>query len=115
MKLRIKATLVVAALAVPIVVISCLILKRTAQGTRFSYPISKDGLSEALRAALNAGEFPEKIVIQKGWVRYEGQARYTLDRVLQNKMEKLFKTYRPDYGAFVAINARRSCSGRARS
>lgn len=106
MKRRIKVSLVVTALAVPLVGISCLILSNAGQGTLVSYPISKENLSEALRAPLNAGELPEKIVVQKGWVRYEGQARYTVDPVLQNKMVKLFKTYRPDYGAFIAIDAK---------
>ncbi len=106
MNLRSKATLVVVALLIPLVVLSCWILLRSEEGARHEFPISKENLSQALEAALNAGEFPEKIVVQKGWMRYEGNVRYTVDPVLQNKMVKLFKTYRPDYGAFVALDAK---------
>lgn len=70
-----------------------------------TYAIDKEEIAIALGPSIEKGEFPEGVFIAKGWKNYRGKVRYTLDLQLQNKMEKLIKAYKPDYGAFVALDA----------
>lgn len=69
------------------------------------YPLQKNDLAVALEKHLNRGEFPETMEVSNGKKAYVGRMRYSLDLVLQKKMEKLFHSYRPDFGAFVALDA----------
>lgn len=69
------------------------------------YTLGKEEVAHALAESFDQGAFPEEIGVDKGWKKYQGRVKYTLDLLLQNKMERLFKTYKPDYGAFVALDA----------
>ncbi len=66
---------------------------------------TKANISASIGDSLDHGEFPTQADV----VTWLGPQRvivsYTLDDEAQNEMEKIFKTYRPDYGAFVAMDA----------
>lgn len=79
--------------------------KRGGQDAIHKFPLDKGQIAQALGTALDRGEFPEEISITKGWKQYKGKVSYTLDLALQNKMERLIKSYKPDYGAFIALDA----------
>lgn len=70
--------------------------------------ISRETIADALRKAGTTGTFPRMVEIPLGG---EGSAaetailEYGFEPELQAKMEKLFKDYAPDYGAFVAMDA----------
>lgn len=68
--------------------------------------ITKDRLAEAIGPFARSQEFPGEIDFDLG---HRENARlkvqYTLDSQLQQTMEGLFKSYGPDYGAFVALDA----------
>lgn len=68
-------------------------------------PTVKERLADALRAPLNSSEFPSEIPVHLGEVETRAGVIYSLDWQSQTFMEKLFKAYRPDYGAFVAMDA----------
>ncbi len=55
-----------------------------------------------MEPSLAQGQFPERITVE-GKV---ADVSYTFDREAQAHMEKLFQQYKPDYGAFAAIDAR---------
>ncbi len=68
-------------------------------------PLSKGAISSALEASLNSNIFPREIEVQSGLRKTKLVPSYSLDLLSQHKMEKLFSQYRPDYGAFVAVDA----------
>lgn len=78
---------------------------RNSRGIRGQFPIQKDQIAQALSGPIERGEFPDEITVTKGWKKYTGRVKYTLDLALQTKMDRLMKSYKPDYGAFVAIDA----------
>ena len=65
-------------------------------------------LREDLSESITKGEFPEDVVLQDGETNGNSQditVNYTIDQHLQEQAEKLFRQYKPDYGALVAIDA----------
>lgn len=67
--------------------------------------VTKGAISASLEASLNDNTFPRDIEVQSGVKKEKLVPTYSLDLLVQHKMEKLFSQYRPDYGAFVAIDA----------
>ncbi len=67
--------------------------------------MSKGSVAESFGPSLKSNQFPTEVAVTLGKENVQALARYTLDPVHQIKIEKLLGQYRPDYGAFVAIDA----------
>src|SRR5207248_151038 len=65
--------------------------------------LTKDRLARSLADSASVYRFPTEIEIPG--VPGKSVVQYSFDPRLQDDMEKLFRAYRPDYGAFVAIDA----------
>ncbi len=68
--------------------------------------VNKAVISDQLGKSLKINSFPESIDIE-----IEGESRraaieYSLDEPADERMRRLFQSYRPDHGAFVALDAR---------
>jgi penicillin-binding protein A len=62
--------------------------------------LTREEVADALKPSLLQGHFPTRLETSQGLMR----ANYGIDLKLQSKMEQLFESYQPDYGAFVAIH-----------
>lgn len=67
--------------------------------------LTKAILSSALESSGVLSSFPSEMSLPVNGEDSQVIVQYTLDSKLQEKMEKLFRSYSPDYGAFVAIDA----------
>jgi len=69
--------------------------------------LTKSKLAQAIADRVKEGHFPERVEIadKPGAAATPVQVRYAFDPLLQETMEGLFRSYRPDYGAFVAMDA----------
>lgn len=67
--------------------------------------ISKRSISASIESSLQENFFPEELEVQAGVRKEKLVPTYSLDLLSQHRMEKLFGQYRPDYGAFVAVDA----------
>lgn len=65
---------------------------------------SKRNIALSLSDAMEKNEFPSSGSVVLDEQSASGQFKYTLDESLQEHMEKLFSQYKPDYGAFVALD-----------
>jgi len=71
----------------------------------FKPTILKSDISSAMAESNLSHELPSQFVLDlKGRIE-KVQVQYTFDETLQSEMDELFHTYKPDYGAFVAIDA----------
>ena len=70
------------------------------------FGITKEIISSQLGAKIKQGLFPEQADLELDGVRTRGVFEYGLLADEQSKMVKLFDSYKPDYGAFVAMDAR---------
>lgn len=68
--------------------------------------ITKADIARSIEPSLKGNEFPDEIEILSGLRKTKVQPTYSLDLLSQHKMEKLLSQYRPDYGAFVAVDAK---------
>lgn len=68
--------------------------------------LDKEALSNQLGTAIRGNEFPETYTFTIGSEPKQAKVQYTLDDALQAQMSKLMGQYKPDYGAFVALDAR---------
>jgi penicillin-binding protein A len=70
--------------------------------------LTKEKLLAALGGATSFYQFPSEVEIQleDGAAPEKAVIEYAFDAKLQEAMEGLFRTYGPDYGAFVALDAR---------
>src|SRR5690606_12989004 len=59
----------------------------------------------ALQAPLAEGEFPERLRFVRQAGAYYHRVSYTIDPRMQEEMEKLIRLWKPDYCAFVAMDA----------
>ena len=71
--------------------------------------LGRQGLSKVLLAKYFGGagmvhSFPAEFEMPVDGEVIKGKIQYTFDVDLQETMEAMFRTYRPDYGAFVAID-----------
>lgn len=67
--------------------------------------LSRENLSAMIRPHLKNGEFPSEVTLSlPGGSDVRGVVQYSFDHALQAEMESLFKQYRPDFGAFVALD-----------
>ncbi len=67
--------------------------------------VTKGAIAQAMESHLKQNHFPGELEVQAGLKKERLTASYSLDLLAQHKMEKLFGQYRPDYGAFVAVDA----------
>jgi penicillin-binding protein A len=68
--------------------------------------LTKDKVKAALEYKATFYEFPSEIEMNlKGHEKVKVRVNYSFDSKLQKSMEALFKSYTPDYGAFVAMDA----------
>ncbi len=70
-----------------------------------SAKVEKSWLAQKLGPGLKYNQFPPEIAVDLGGEIVQASAQYTLDPVLQLKIGKTLQQYRPDYGAFVALDA----------
>jgi cell division protein FtsI/penicillin-binding protein 2 len=81
-------------------------VKFVAQPSRSLSPqVTKVGIAASLESSLNENSFPKEVEIQVGLKKEKLHPVYHLDLLSQHQMEKLFQQYKPDYGAFVAVDA----------
>lgn len=66
--------------------------------------LSKEFFSQSLKTPLHNHRFPDELVLAMDKGTYPIKVQYTIDWDLQNAMEDVFDQYKPDYGAFVAID-----------
>jgi cell division protein FtsI/penicillin-binding protein 2 len=81
------------------------VLVRQHGETPLDVRLTRGSIAETLRPSLQSNQFPPEIEIPFGNRVVKAQARYTLSLEHQAKVEKLLQSYRPDYGAFVALDA----------
>jgi peptidoglycan glycosyltransferase len=67
--------------------------------------VTKKAIASALGEAGKFQEFPSEIELPIDGTHSKVIVQYAFDPDLQNSMQKLFSTYHPDYGAFVAMDA----------
>ena len=74
-------------------------------GAKVPQELTKDLLAKALEEAGTATELPKEVSLKIDGQPQKVIVQYAFDANLQDAMEKQFKSYHPDYGAFVAIEA----------
>lgn len=62
-------------------------------------------VSDQLTPYIDHGEFPETLAIDTGSTVHEAWLTYTLDPHLNDFLDEIYARYKPDYGAFVALDA----------
>jgi len=69
--------------------------------------LTKDKVAEVLGNSASFYHFPNDLeLVIGGKDKVHGRVRYSFDTKLQKDMEGLFEQYTPDYGAFVALDAK---------
>ncbi len=69
-----------------------------------STPNWQTRIQQSLAEPLAEGIFPDELRFGGEESSYLARAEYTLAPLMQTRMERLFEQYRPDYGAFVALD-----------
>ncbi|MFC1680574.1 penicillin-binding transpeptidase domain-containing protein [Pseudomonadota bacterium] len=67
--------------------------------------VDRSLVSEYLTPYVQHGEFPEVLSLDTGSVVHEARLTYTLDPGLNEFLDGIYARYKPDYGAFVALDA----------
>lgn len=67
--------------------------------------LSRVSIAQSIKPSLQSNLFPAEIDVAMPDHTVRALARYTLSPLHQQKIEKLLQSYRPDYGAFVALDA----------
>ncbi len=98
-------TLAVSAVGLGSLVPFSSILEKTSSITGSKSELTKNDLSEALQNAGVFQEYPAEITLPVKGKNEKAIVQYAFDAKLQAAMEDLFRNYRPDYGAFVAMDA----------
>lgn len=68
--------------------------------------INKEVLAHQLGQAIRGNTFPDRFAFDLQGDKKEAHVQYTLHEPSQELMQKLLGQYRPDYGAFVAMDAK---------
>ncbi len=68
--------------------------------------LTKADLAAALKSSGPAESLPNELEMPIRGANRKVLVQYALDARLQDQMEQVFRSYHPDYGAFVAIDAR---------
>lgn len=72
----------------------------------FTSLISKDDVSLSVGSEITNNRFPTQSQFAVGAIPVLGRVSYSFEAAEQAYMEKLLSQYRPDYGVFVAMDAR---------
>lgn len=75
-------------------------------GLYSSVGLTKEAIAAQLGASIQKGEFPDVADIEVDGVLRKAMVEYALVRESQARVQKLFDSYQPDFGAFVALDAR---------
>ncbi len=67
--------------------------------------ISKADLARAIGDSGRMSDLPHEVILNLEGDRKKAIVQYSFDPTLQAQIENLFNSYRPDYGAFVALHA----------
>jgi len=67
--------------------------------------VTKGKISSAMRDSIGRSEFPLSIQIENNGQDTKANIGYSLDSQAQGYIERLIRSYRPDYAAFVAVEA----------
>lgn len=70
-----------------------------------THEIKKSDLAHLIKSSLDRGELPKELQLFTDRSTVQVEVDYGLDLELQTTVEKIFQQYRPDYGAFVALDA----------
>lgn len=70
------------------------------------FAINKEMLATQLGTAIRINQFPQEFDLSLDGTVTRALVQYAFRYDAQEKMEKLMRTYQPDYGAFVALDAR---------
>jgi cell division protein FtsI/penicillin-binding protein 2 len=70
------------------------------------WSIKKDSLSAQIGSKIRANEYPEVMEIQLDGSNRKTKIQYGIEESAQKEMRKIIGQYKPDYGAFVAMDAR---------
>lgn len=100
---RVRGVLILGSIGI---VIFSLFLRGGAEEAVASHAqVSKQLISSHLGDALRGNTFPKSIDLEIDGTPTTASVEYGLDRDAHERMEKLFRTYKPDHGAFVAMDA----------
>lgn len=69
------------------------------------YAINKEMLAAQLGNMIRLNQYPNEFQLSVDGGRVPAQVQYALDESSQSLMQKLMNSYKPDYGAFVAMDA----------
>lgn len=69
-----------------------------------SQPIAREQIVQRVAPLARAGEFPSAIEVDIDGVVINARVNYTLDASLHDALAAVYRRYRPDFGAFVAID-----------
>lgn len=67
--------------------------------------VNKSELAEALAPFAEKNDFPRQIPIDVGLRIHDARLTYTFDPKLVEMLDKIYQRYKPDYGAFAAMDA----------
>jgi cell division protein FtsI/penicillin-binding protein 2 len=82
------------------------VILRNLQSNSANSVYDKAHISSQLGSAIRANKFPSTVDYKTDGESRKVVINYAIDPVYQEKMEKLFRLYQPDHGAFVALDAR---------
>ncbi|MBI2711668.1 MAG: penicillin-binding protein [Bdellovibrio sp.] len=68
--------------------------------------LTKENVAEVLKSSASVNSFPNEMTVNIQNKRKRVRVNYSLEPKLQETMEGLFRSYGPDYGAFVAMDAK---------
>lgn len=67
--------------------------------------VTKSKLATALTPFVQTNDFPRELPIDVGARVHDARITYTLDPRLVDSLDKIYQRYKPDYGAFAAVDA----------
>ncbi len=67
--------------------------------------LERADVAELLSERVARNEFPDRVMVSLPYGDIETRVTYTLEERLQQEAERLYRRYKPDYGAFVAVDA----------
>ena len=67
--------------------------------------VTKEELSKHLGEAVRKNQLPENVQLEIASIPVQAKVEYSMDEDLQRVSDRLLKTYRPDYGVIVAMDA----------
>lgn len=81
-------------------------VQATAVPMNSSYGINKELIAQQIGTAIKSNEFPDAVDLKVDGSQQHALVDYTIDDDSQEWMEKTIGQYKPDYAAFVAMDAR---------